>query len=127
MLNDGRYVDNVLESNVSKVEAKALAEDTTEVLNRLNLETKGFSYSGEDPAPKESIDGVTIEINGLRWWTLLDLIEPKVPPLHFGKKCRGRVVDVEYFEAGGDFAKMDSYVPAKLTRRMIVSKRASLY
>ena len=90
VLNDGRYVDNVLESTVTKVEAKALAEDTTEVLNRLKLHTKGFSYSGEDPAPKESIDGVTIEINGLRWWTLLDLIEPKVPPLHFGKKVPGK-------------------------------------
>ena len=47
--------------------------------------------------------------------------------MHFGNTCRGRVVTDQYFEPGGDFAKMDKFVPAKLTRRMIVSKRASLY
>ena len=36
-------------------------------------------------------------------------------------------MDAEYFPIGGDFEKMDAYVPTKLTRRMIVSKRASLY
>ena len=63
----------------------------------------------------------------MKWYTKLDLIEPKVPPLHFGNSCRGRLVNVEFFESGGDFAKMDSFVPKKLTRRMIVSKRAALY
>ena len=93
----------------------------------LSLTTKGFTYSGEDPQPDETIDGVSMDINGYRWFSKLDIIEPKVPPLHFGKKCRGRVVGAEYFEAGGGLAKMDAHVPIKLTRRMIVSKRASLY
>ena len=127
LLKDGRYVDNLLESKENIEEARALGEDTTEVLDRLNLTTKGFTYSGEDPQPDETIDGVSMDINGYRWFSKLDIIEPKVPPLHFGKKCRGRVVDAEYFEFGGDLAKMDAHVPVKLTRRMIVSKRASLY
>ena len=36
-------------------------------------------------------------------------------------------MNAEYFESGGDFAKMNAFVPEKLTRRMIVSKRAALY
>ena len=127
LLKDGRYVDNLLESKKNIEEARALGEATTEVLDRLSLTTKGFTYSGEDPQPDETIDGVSMDINGYRWFSKLDIIEPKVPPLHFGKKCRGRVVGAEYFEAGGGLAKMDAHVPIKLTRRMIVSKRASLY
>ena len=50
-----------------------------------------------------------------------------MPPLHFGNRQWGRVVGAEYFDSGGDFAKMDAFVPEKLTRRMIVSKRAALY
>ena len=127
LLKDGRYVDNIMESKNTIEEVKSVAEATGEVLGRLNLNTKGFTFSGEDPSPEETTDGVSLDVNGYKWFPLLDIIEPKVPPLHFGKKCRGRVVGAEYFEIGGNFAKMDAHVPAKLTRRMIVSKRASLY
>ena len=127
LLKDGRYVDNIMESKTTIEEAKSLGADAADVLDRLSLSTKGFTYSGEDPQPEETTDGVSMDINGYRWFSKLDIIEPKVPPLHFAKKCRGRVIGAEYFEAGGNFAKMDAYVPIKLTRRMIVSKRASLY
>jgi hypothetical protein len=127
ILTDGRYVDNLLESLLTMLAARELADDTTEVLNRLKLLTKGFSYSGEEPQPQETLDGVSIEINGMKWYTVVDTVEVKVPPLHFGNRQRGRVVGAEYFDSGGDFAKMDAFVPEKLTRRMIVSKRAALY
>ena len=127
LLTAGRYVDNLLDSKVTKEEAVKLAEDTTEVLNRLSLLTKGFSFSGEDPKPEETIDGISIEVNSMKWTTVVDTVEVKIPQLHFGTKRRGRVVGTDFFETGGNFAKMDSFVPVKLTRRMIVSKRASLY
>ena len=127
LLTEGRYVDNLLDSVVTKIEAQSLAEETAEVLDRLNLPTKGFSFSGEDPQPQETLDGVSIDINGMRWNTVVDSIEVKVPPLHFGNKRRGRVENAEYFEGEIDFAKMDAFVPDRLTRRMIVSKRAALY
>ena len=127
LLTVGRYVDNLLESKVTKEEAVELANDTTEVLDRLHLPTKGFSFSGEAPKEQETLDGISIEVNSMKWTTGVDTIEVNVPPLHFGTKRRGRVVGVELFEAGGDFTKMDQFVPVKLTRRMIVSKRASLY
>ena len=127
LLTVGRYVDNLLESRVTKEEAVELANDTIEVLDRLHLPTKGFSFSGEAPQELETIDGISIEVNSMKWTTGVDTIEVSVPPLHFGTKRRGRVVGVKLFEIGGDFAKMDQFVPGKLTRRMIVSKRASLY
>ena len=93
----------------------------------MNLKTKGYSYSGEPSEAQDTIDGISIDVNAMKWYTEPDLIEVKIPPLHFGNMCRGRVVATEYFEVGGDIAKMDTFVPAALTRRMIVSKRASLY
>ena len=75
LLTVGRYVDNLLDSVSSKVEAKALAEDTVEVLDKLSLPTKGFSFSGEDPQPQESLDGISIDVNGMRWITAVDSIE----------------------------------------------------
>ena len=127
LLTLSRYCDNLLDSTVTIEDAESLAKDTTEVLNRLSLPTKGFSFTGKDPEPQESLDGVSIDVNGMRWCTVVDTIEVKIPSLHFCKRLRGRVVNAEYFEVGGDFAKMNSFVPEKLTRRMIVSKRAALY
>jgi len=120
-------VDNLVDSKVTKEEAVQLAKETTEVLDRLNIPTKGFSFTGDDPQPEESIDGISIDVNSMKWITSTDAIEIKIPLLHFGTKRRGRVVGVDYFEPGGSFAKMDQFVPQQLTRRMIVSKRASLY
>ena len=127
VLKNKRYVDNFLDSKATLEEAKDAAAETEEVLARVGIFTKGVSYSGEDPQPKETNDGVSIEINAMRWHTKLDMLEPKVPPLHFGNVCRGRLVNVEFFEHGGDLAKMDSFVPKALSRKMIVSKRAALY
>ena len=112
-LKEKRYVDNLLDSLRNKKEAQETADETEEVLARVGISTKGVSYSGEDPQPKETTDG-------------LDLIEPKVPQLHFGNSLRGRLVDVQFFE-GKTLAEMNNFVPQSLTRRMIVSKRAALY
>ena len=127
ILTDGRYVDNLMDSKVDKDITKQIAADTEEVLGRLSIPTKGFSFSGEPPQPDETTDGVSIDVCGMKWYTVVDSLEIKIPALHFGTKRRGRVVGVDLFEAGGDMAKMDQFVPTNLTRRMIVSKRSSLY
>ena len=126
LLTSGRYCDNLLDSAASLHEVQHLAAETTEVLDRLNLPTKGFSFSSENPQQQETLDGISIDVSGMRWCTLIDSIEVKVPSLHFGKHVRGRVVATEFFEKG-DFAKMNTFVPENLTRRMVVSKRAALY
>ena len=110
LLTVGRYVDNLLDSKVKREDAIKLAEDTTEVLNRLNLPTKGFSFSGEAPQPEETLDGISIEVNSMMWITVVDSIEVKISPLHFGTKARGRVVGTTFFEAveaGGDLTKKE--------------------
>ena len=60
-------------------------------------------------------------------------METKIPPLHFGRKNRGRLSSkVEIF---GNFGlspsemlqKIDQFTPKSLTRRIVASKRASIF
>ena len=106
-----RYIENLMDSKVSKEKALLVAEHTTEVSNRLNVPTKGFSFSVEDPQPEETVDSTSIDVNGMRWITSDDTVEVKIPPLHFGTICRGRVTGVDFLENGGSLAKMDEFVP----------------
>ena len=52
-------------------------------------------------------------------------MELKIPKLHFGKSCRGRLAEsVKLFE--GNKEEIDSFVPNPLSRRQAASKLASL-
>ena len=63
----------------------------------------------------------------MKWHTKLDLLEVPLAKLHFGKKLRGRlVVGTEVFE-GSLVEDMEKFVPKKLTRRQIFSKKASVF
>ena len=61
LLTDVRYVDNLLDSVSSIDEAKKLAEETSEVLDRLSLPTKV-----EDPKLQETINSNSIDVNGMK-------------------------------------------------------------
>ena len=50
----------------------------------------------------------------MKWTTVVDTIEVRIPPLHFGTKRRGRVTGVDFFDGGNDVAKMENFVPANL-------------
>ena len=60
-------------------------------------------------------------------------METKIPSLHFGSKTRGRLSNkVKIFDSSGllpgDFHRnLDEFTPVKLTRRMVASKRESIF
>ena len=57
---------------------------------------------------------------------MIDTVSVKIPPLHFGKKSRGKlVVGTEIFE--GSFAELNKFVPNPMTRRQVVSKFSALF
>ena len=68
-----------------------------------------------------------MSIGGMKWYTRVDCLEIPIPRLHFSKKSRGRlVVGTEVFD-GRTLEDLDKFVPQRLTRRMVVSKKASLF
>ena len=90
-IEDGRYVDNILNSFSSKEVAKNITADVDAVFGDLSLATRGWSHSGEPPVEEESMDGVSLDLMGLRWIPLTDSFQIKIPKLHFGKRKRGRL------------------------------------
>ena len=61
----------------------------------------------------------------MEWCPAIDTVSVKIPPLHFGKKSRGKLrVGTEVFD--GSFEDLEKFVPQKLTRRMAVSKFTAL-
>ena len=63
---------------------------------------------------------------GIRWFPFFDTTQIKIPRLHFGKKVRGRL-DPKTVLFDGSFGDMSDFVSDPLTRRQIVSKRASIF
>ena len=60
------------------------------------------------------------------WYPVTDTISVKTPPLHFGKKQRGKLIaGTEVFK--GSFEDLKKFVKKPLTRRQIVSKFSALY
>ena len=125
-IEKSRYVDNLLKSFNSREEALEVTGVVDECFAELSLFTRGWSHKGEAPVQEESADGVSLELMGIRWFPFFDTLQIKIPRLHFGKKVRGRLdPKTTFFE--GDFGKMSDFVPDALTRRQIVSKRASIF
>ena len=87
----------------------------------VGLNTEGRTFSSEDPPEKVSKDGISIGVAGMKWTSKVDAAEVKIPPLHFGKKVRGKLDGKTVF-FDGEFADLDSFVPANLSKRIASSK-----
>ena len=60
------------------------------------------------------------------WWPKLDVVLVKIPPLHFGKKSRGKLmVGTEIFD--GSFEDLEKFCAKRLTRRQVVSKFSAVF
>ena len=51
----------------------------------------------------------------------------KVPPLHFGKRRRGRLDEHTEFFSGNTLEEMDEFTPNPLNRKQVTSKFASIW
>ena len=126
-------MDDLGESKATREECYTLIEQADETFAMVNLKAKDWTVSGEVPSEKVSKDGASQDIGGMKWFPPLDSMETKIPPLHFGSKTRGRLSSkVEIFANFGlspseMYKKMDEFTPNKLTRRMVASKRASIF
>ena len=125
-LINSRFVDDLGHSEASKDTLEKLVDEADNLFSQVGLACKGWSISGSSPPPDVCEEGETVSIGGNKWHTKLDLIEVPLPLLHFSKKIRGRlVVGTEVFD--GKFTDLEKFVPKRLTRRMVVSKVASVF
>ena len=127
LLLKARFVDDIGDSKAKMELLKKLVDAADKLFASVGLSCKGWSFSGQSPPPEVTDDGETVGIGGMKWHTKMDLLEILLPPLHFSKKCRGRlVIGTEVFN-GSMLEDMDKFVPKELTRRMIFSKNSSIF
>ena len=125
-LRSARFVDDLADSDKDQDAIKKLIDEADKLFDSCGLRVKAWSVSGQPPNPDVTHDGLGVDVGGMVWHPELDTIMVKVPPLHFGKKVRGRLqIGTQVFD--GSFADLNTFCPQKLTRRQVVSKFASLF
>ena len=126
-LQNSRYVDDLGDSKISLMECSELAKAADELFAKVGMKVKEWGFTGSAPSEKSSADGRTVSFGGMLWDPMLDTLEPKVPPCHFGTVARGRVkIGTEIF--GGSMENdMEKFVPSKITPRQVSSKYLSFY
>ena len=127
----GSYLDlNKWESlcSTSKFQNDAkTTHPTDEAFAMVGLKCKGWTLTGQDPDGNISKDGVSVSVAGSPWFPNFDLIVIKVPPLHFGKRRRGKLDANTVFFSGNSLEEMDSFCPNPLNRKQVTSKFASIW
>ena len=127
-LLDSRYVDDCNDSFDSMEAINRIQEATDKEFASLGAEIKGWGKTGHHPSPEISENGI-VGVAGLAWTPIIDAVELKIQPLHFGKVTRGRLaIGTKTFDGNfASFDDMNSFVPRKLTRRQVVSKLMSIF
>ena len=95
LLQRFRYVDNIRKSSQSLEYLRDLSARTEDVLKKMvNVSIKGWTFSGTDPPEKLASEHDTKAVfeTGLKWFTLLDLVQVPIPRPSLSKKVRGRTV-----------------------------------
>ena len=126
LLTIARFVDDIADSDVDKETVKNIIEQADKLFESVGLECKGWSISGSDPHPNVTHDGISVDVGGMTWFCKTDSYCVKIPPLHFGRKNRGKLrVGTEIFD--GSFGDLKTFVPLGINKRIITSKYSSLF
>ena len=109
-LTKSRFVDDLLDSCMNIKIAKEIMGSADYLFESVGMGCKGWSMSGSDPHPEVTKDGLSVAAGGIVWWPKIDSVSIKIPPVHFGRKSRGKlVVGTEIFE--GSFEDLNKFVP----------------
>ena len=92
LLKLNRFVDDIGSSEKNEEAVDAIIRAADELFSSVGLFVKGWTKSGFEPHPDVTADGVSVDIGGMVWNPMTDTVSVKTPPLHFGKKHRGKLV-----------------------------------
>ena len=122
-----RYVDDIAKSTNSLHESLKITADTSTILKEhLNMEIKGWSFTGQDPPPDVTKDGISVDIGGHIWYTKADMYSCNIPPICLTKKKRGKLPDGAFIYDPKTMT-IEDFVPQKLSRRMCTSVVAKIW
>ena len=93
LLLEGRFVDDLGDSDKDLKTVQNLIKAADELSASVGWSVKGYSVSGSNPHPDVTTDGVSVDVGGMTWYYLIDCVPVMKPPIHFGKKFRGYIMD----------------------------------
>ena len=115
-IHQDTYMDDNISGSESPEASRTLMDEFQITTSSAGFVTKGFVCSGEAPPENMSIDGKSVLIGGLKWFTVNDTFGINVKPLNFSKKVRGKRVQ----------NSQHGVIPDLLTKLDCVSKMAEL-
>ena len=129
LLKNKTYVDDLVCNLKTEEEADKIIEDCKSILYETGFKVKGFARSfrqPEDTISEKCNEHRMVSALGMIWIPELDILKYKVPNLDFNStKARGKVTSRIF--TGTTLEEFNSYVPSKITLRMVASKAAALY
>jgi len=88
-LSRDRYMDDVDSGSSSRELADKQVSQVQECLKRGGFATKFVAHSGEPPPEKATVDGVSVGVLGMKWFTESDQLGLSYSPMNLEKKVRG--------------------------------------
>ena len=109
-------MDDCISGGSSIQETNEFADQLETVINQGNFTLKGVARSKEPPPANLSLDGKSVSVAGMNWFTEEDVVSLCVSELNFSKKKRGK-----------KSTSTSGVVPAKLTRKNCASRTGEIY
>jgi hypothetical protein len=88
-LSCDRYMDDVDSGSDTREKVDEQIRQVTECLRRGGFATKFVAHSGEAPPEKATVDGVSVGVLGMKWFTEEDTLGLNFSPMNLEKKVRG--------------------------------------
>jgi hypothetical protein len=88
-LSKDRYMDDVDSGADTREEVEEQISQVTDCLRRGGFATKFVAHSGEAPPEKATVDGVSVGVLGMKWFTEEDSLGLSFSPMNLEKKVRG--------------------------------------
>ena len=84
------YVDDCVSGESSLEIAHEVTDGLETVLEKGGFHLKGITFTGSAPPEHLANDDLSINVFGGKWFSVPDLMSPKIGDMNFGKKVRGK-------------------------------------
>ena len=125
-LSKDRYMDDVDSGADTREEVNEQVTQVTDCLRRGGFATKFVAHAGEAPPEKATVDGVSVGVLGMKWYTEEDTIGLSFSPMNLEKKVRG-VKKVAKLDVTTPEGIRTAFARGLMTRATILGRVAEFY
>jgi hypothetical protein len=125
-LGTDRYMDDVDSGSDTRAEVDEQISQVIECLKRGGFATKFVAHSREPPPEKATVDGVSVGVLGMKWFTEEDTLGLNFSPMNLEKKVRG-IKKVAKLDVTTPEGLRIAFQQGLMTRAAILGRVAEFY